>query len=347
MAMLQPTIPGFKVRVVGDDIAWMRFNEAGEFRAINPEAGFFGVCPGTNNKSNPMAMASFQKNSIFTNTAETEDGMYFWEGLEDEVPDKNVHMINWLGEPWKIGDATKSSHPNSRFTAPAAQCPIIHPRWEDPAGVHVEAMLFGGRRPEGVPLVFEAFSWAHGVFLGACVKSESTAAAEHTEKTVMHDAFAMRPFFGYNFGKYMEHWLGLNKPPHKVPKIFHVNWFRLSHGKFAWPGYGDNIRVVDWILRRCEGNETIAEKSPIGLVPKKGSLNTDGLKVVWDELFSIPKDYWLEDMKETRRWLRTKSVVTCQRLSKPSWTPRNNVSRKCLENDQFTSSSRILSRVVN
>ena len=216
MAMLEPTIPGFRVRVVGDDIAWMRFNAQGQLVGINPEAGFFGVCPGTSHKTNPMAMASFQKNAIFTNVAETEDGMYFWEGLEDEVKDKQVRMTSWLGEPWKIGDPTLSSHANSRFTAPAGQCPIIHPRWEDPAGVPIDAIVFGGRRPEGVPLVVESFSWAHGVFLGACVKSESTAAAEHAAKTIMHDPFAMRPFMGYNFGRYLQHWLDLEQPGRKV-----------------------------------------------------------------------------------------------------------------------------------
>jgi phosphoenolpyruvate carboxykinase (GTP) len=281
----------------------MRFNSQGQLVAINPEAGFFGVAPGTSHKTNPMAMASFQKNSIFTNVAETEDGMYFWEGLEDEIADKNVHIIDWLGEPWRIGDATKCAHPNSRFTAPAHQCPIIHPRWEDPAGVPIEAILFGGRRPEGVPLVFESFSWAHGVFIAASVKSETTAAAEHTGKQVMHDAFAMRPFMGYNFGRYMQHWLDLAKPPHKVPKIFHVNWFRQNEQhKFVWPGFGDNIRVIDWILRRCEGDEKIGVPSPIGILPKKGSLNTAGLRVVWDELFSLPKHYWEDDAEETRMW---------------------------------------------
>jgi phosphoenolpyruvate carboxykinase (GTP) len=305
MAMLEPSIPGYKVRVVGDDIAWMRFRDDGQLVGINPEAGFFGVAPGTSYKTNPMAMKTFQKNSIFTNVAETVDGDYFWEGIEDEMEDKNVEIITWLGEKWKVGMPGKAAHPNSRFTTPASQCPIIHPRWEDPAGVPIDAIVFGGRRPEGVPLIFEAFNWNHGVFTGACVKSEATSAAEDHGKTIMHDAFAMRPFMGYNFGKYLQHWLELQKAPHKVPKIFHVNWFRLdAQKKFLWPGFGDNIRVLDWIIRRVEGDETIGEPSAIGIVPKKGSINMEGLPPVdWDQLFSLPKDYWMEDAKDNRKWL--------------------------------------------
>jgi phosphoenolpyruvate carboxykinase (GTP) len=303
MAMLQPSIPGYKVRVVGDDIAWMRFNKDGQLVAINPEAGFFGVAPGTSMKTNPMAMASFQENSIFTNVAETEDGMYFWEGLEDEIKDKNVQMTNWLGEPWKIGQPGLSSHSNSRFTAPASQCPIIHPKWEDPAGVHIEAIIFGGRRPEGVPLIFESFNWAHGVYAGASVKSETTSAAEFSGKSIMHDPMAMRPFMGYNFGKYLQHWLDMEKPPHKVPKIFHVNWFRQVNGKYVWPGFGENIRVLDWVLRRIGGDESIAVASPVGYLPVKDSINTTGLNVKWDDLFSLPKDYWQADAVENRAWM--------------------------------------------
>uniref|UniRef100_A0A0M3HPW7 Phosphoenolpyruvate carboxykinase [GTP] n=1 Tax=Ascaris lumbricoides TaxID=6252 RepID=A0A0M3HPW7_ASCLU len=231
LAMLEPTIPGWKVRVIGDDIAWMKFGADGRLYAINPEYGFFGVAPGTSHKTNPMAMASFQENAIFTNVAETADG-----------------------------------------------------------------------EPEGVPLVFESRSWVHGIFVGACVKSEATAAAEHTGKQVMHDPMAMRPFMGYNFGRYMRHWMKLGQPPHKVPKIFHVNWFRQSADhKFLWPGYGDNIRVIDWILRRCSSDATIAEETPIGFIPKKGTINLEGLpNVNWDELMSTPKSYWLEDMVETK-----------------------------------------------
>ncbi|WKX92492.1 hypothetical protein Q1695_010486 [Nippostrongylus brasiliensis] len=305
LAMLEPTLPGWKVRCVGDDIAWMKFGEDGRLYAINPEAGFFGVAPGTSNKTNPMAVATFQKNSIFTNVGETVDGEYFWEGLEDEIKDKNVEMINWLGEKWKIGDPGPCAHPNSRFAAPASQCPIIHPDWESPKGVPIEAIIFGGRRPAGVPLVFETRSWHHGIFTGACLKSEATAAAEHKGKTVMHDPMAMRPFMGYNFGKYLQHWIDINKDGRKVPRIYHVNWFRRdADNKFLWPGYGDNIRVIDWIVRRLDGEPDIGTDTPIGIVPKKGSINAEGLpNINWDELMSVPKDYWTNDAKEIRHFL--------------------------------------------
>jgi phosphoenolpyruvate carboxykinase (GTP) len=303
MAMLEPTLPGWKIRCVGDDIAWMRFDKDGQLVGINPEFGFFGVAPGTSHKTNPIAMETIKKNSIFTNVAETADGGFFWEGLEEEIEDKNVEITSWLNEKWKIGQPGKAAHPNSRFTAPASQCPIIHPKWEDPNGVPIDAIIFGGRRPEGVPLVFESFSWPHGIFVGACVKSEATAAAEFTGKSIMHDPMAMRPFMGYNFGKYLQHWLDLARPPHKVPKIFHVNWFRKDkQGKFLWPGYGDNIRVLDWVCRRLDG-EDIGVDSAIGILPKKGSINLEGLGAInWDELFSLPKDYWTDDAKEVRQF---------------------------------------------
>uniref|UniRef100_A0A7E4URY4 Phosphoenolpyruvate carboxykinase [GTP] n=1 Tax=Panagrellus redivivus TaxID=6233 RepID=A0A7E4URY4_PANRE len=307
LAMLEPTLPGWKVRCVGDDIAWMKFAEDGKLHAINPEAGFFGVAPGTSNKTNPMAVGTFQKNSIFTNVAETSEGRYYWEGLEDEVEGKNVQITDWLGKPWKLGDPTPAAHPNSRFCAPAQQCPIIHPDWESPNGVPIDAIIFGGRRPTGVPLVFETFGWEHGVFTGASLKSETTAAAEHTGKQVMHDPMAMRPFMGYNFGKYLDHWLSLDKPPHQVPKIYHVNWFRKdANGKFLWPGYGDNIRVIDWVIRRLDGEEGIGKDTAIGVVPAPGSLNLEGLgEVNFDELMSVPRDYWQSDAKEVRKFLET------------------------------------------
>ncbi|XP_052815220.1 phosphoenolpyruvate carboxykinase [GTP]-like isoform X2 [Mya arenaria] len=305
MAMLTPSIPDYDVRCVGDDIAWLKFDKDGVLHAINPEAGFFGVCPGTNMKTNPNAMLTCMKNSIFTNVAETADGEFFWEGLEDEIENKSVSITNWLGQPWKIGDGGKAAHPNSRFCCPASQCPIIHPKWEDKKGVPISAFIFGGRRPQGVPLVFESFGWEHGVMVGACVKSEATAAAEFKGKQIMHDPMAMRPFLGYNFGKYLEHWLSLDKAPNKVPKIFHVNWFRVDDkGQFLWPGFGDNIRVLDWIVRRCEGEENMSIKSPIGHLPKKGSINLNGLgKLDWDQLFSLPKHYWEADNDESRHFL--------------------------------------------
>ncbi|XP_060595716.1 phosphoenolpyruvate carboxykinase [GTP]-like isoform X2 [Ruditapes philippinarum] len=305
MAMLTSALPGFKIRCVGDDIAWMRFDEKGDLYGINPEAGFFGVCPGTNMKTNPNAMLTCMKNSIFTNVAETQDGGFYWEGLEEEV-DKNIGITTWLNQPYRIGQPGKAAHPNSRFACPAGQCPIIHPKWEDKKGVKIEAFIFGGRRPQGVPLVFESFNWRHGVMVGACVKSEATAAAEFTGKKIMHDPMAMRPFMGYNFGKYLDHWLSLDHAPNKVPKIFHVNWFRTDEdGQFLWPGFGENIRVLDWILRRVE-NEDIALKSPIGYLPKKGSLNLDGLTdIKWDKLMSLPKHYWEDDVKENKSFLKS------------------------------------------
>ncbi|KAL8616273.1 hypothetical protein ACOMHN_056216 [Nucella lapillus] len=307
LAMTRPTMPGFQVKCVGDDIAWMRFNDAGELRAINPEYGFFGVAPGTNMKTNPNAMKSFEDNSIFTNVAETDDGDFYWEGLEDERQ-KGMAIKTWLNKASAVGRTdVQAAHPNARFTAPASQCPMIHENWEDPNGVPISAIIFGGRRPKGVPLVFEAKSWEHGVMIGACVKSESTAAAEFKGKKIMHDPMAMRPFMGYNFGDYLKHWLKLEKVPNrKMPRIFHVNWFRTDeNGKFLWPGFGENIRVIDWILRRCNGEKGIAVETPIGFVPTPGSINMEGLAepVNEKELFSLPKDYWLDDTRESRRFL--------------------------------------------
>ncbi|CAF1342324.1 unnamed protein product [Rotaria sordida] len=306
LAMLTPTIPGYTVRCIGDDIAWMRFDkETGELRAINPEAGFFGVAPGTSMKTNPNAVLTCLQNSIFTNIGETADGGFYWEGLEEETP-AGTEITAWTGEKYKLGEdkTKKSSHPNARFCCPARQCPIIHDKWQDPAGLPISAIIFGGRRPEGVPLVIEAFNWTHAVFLAAQLKSESTAAAEHTGKRIMHDPFAMRPFVGYNFGKYIQHWLNFEKNPNnKLPKIFHVNWFRVDENKkFLWPGYGDNIRVLDWIIRRAN-NEDVAEPSAVGLLPKKGSLNLQGLNVDWDKLMALPKAYWVGDIDETLQWL--------------------------------------------
>lgn len=305
MAMLTPTLPGWKVECVGDDIAWMRFGDDGRLYAINPEAGFFGVAPGTNTKTNPIAMKTVQKNTIFTNVGMTEDGNVFWDGMEKEV-DASVGITTWLGEAWHIGQPGKAAHPNSRFCTPASECPMIHPKWEDPQGVPIDAIVFGGRRPTGVPLVLEAFSWEHGVLLGAALKSEATAAAEFKGREIMHDPMAMRPFMGYNFGKYLDHWLSMEKDGRKMPKIFHVNWFRLDEsGRFLWPGYGENIRVIDWMCRRIDGEEDIAETTAVGLVPAKGSLELKGLgvKINWEELFSLPKDYWCEDTQETRQFL--------------------------------------------
>ncbi|XP_006609776.1 phosphoenolpyruvate carboxykinase [GTP]-like [Apis dorsata] len=304
LAMMKPTLPGYKIECVGDDIAWMKFDKEGRLRAINPEYGFFGVAPGTSFATNPNAMKTIFKNTIFTNVASTSDGGIFWEGLEKEVSD-DIEITDWQGKKWTRGSKSLAAHPNSRFCSPAGQCPIIDPAWEDPNGVPIDAILFGGRRPEGVPLVYEARNWQHGVFIGASMKSEATAAAEHKGKIIMHDPFAMRPFFGYNFGYYLDHWLSMAKMKNaNLPTIFHVNWFRKNaDGKYLWPGFGENSRVLDWIFRRIEG-EDIATNSPIGLLPKLESFNLENLKMKIDmeELFRLPKSFWQEEVKELREY---------------------------------------------
>lgn len=306
LAMILPGIDDWEVQCVGDDIAWMRFDEHGILHGINPEFGFFGVAPGTNYKTNPNAMYTCESNTIFTNVATTDDSQPFWEGLEDEVEDKNMGITTWLGERWKIGMPGKAAQPNSRFCAPAGNCPIIHPKWEDKKGVPIDCFIFGGRRPTGIPLAIKARSWQHGVMLGAALKSETTSAAEFKGKNIMHDPMAMRPFFGYNAGKYFQHWLDMADPKkkYKLPTIFHVNWFRVDKdGKFLWPGFGENIRVLEWCIR-CINGEDVFEDTAIGGVPKKGSINLTGLgEINWDELMSLPKDYLLEDVQETRKYL--------------------------------------------
>lgn len=304
MAMMRPALPGWKVECVGDDIAWMRFDSEGQLRAINPENGFFGVAPGTSAATNPNAMATIQSNTLFTNVAETSDGGVYWEGIDQPLP-PGVTITSWLGKPWKLGDKEPCAHPNSRFCVPARQCPIMDPAWEAPEGVPIDAIIFGGRRPKGVPLVYEAFNWRHGVFVGSSMRSESTAAAEHKGKTIMHDPFAMRPFFGYNFGHYLEHWLSMEgRKGARLPHIFHVNWFRRDEaGRFLWPGFGENARVLDWICRRLEGEDS-AQETPIGLVPKEGALNLSGLRAIdTSQLFSIPKDFWEQEVRDIRSYL--------------------------------------------
>ena len=303
LAMMTPTLPGYKVECVGDDIAWMKFDSKGQLRAINPENGFFGVAPGTSTKTNPNAMKTVFKNTVFTNVALTSDGGVFWEGMEDELED-GVKITDWQGQPWEKGvSKTPAAHPNSRFCSPAEQCPIIDPAWEDPEGVPISAILFGGRRPQGVPLVYEAKSWSHGVFIGAAMRSESTAAAEYKGKMIMHDPFAMRPFFGYNFGNYLAHWLSMEERAKKAggvaPKIFHVNWFRKNaEGKFMWPGFGENSRVLDWVMRRINEEDCYVDTA-VGRVPTKDALNVSGLEepVDLEEIFSLPKDFWLEEVE--------------------------------------------------
>ena len=304
LAMLQPTIPGYKVETVGDDIAWMRPGTDGRLRAINPEAGFFGVAPGTSYKTNPMAMETGKANSIFTNVALTDDGDVWWEGIDGEVP---AHLIDWHGNDWTPESGEKAAHPNSRFTVPASQCPIICPDWEAPEGVPVDAILFGGRRATNVPLVAEQYEPAHGVFIGASVASEVTAAATDVKAgSLRHDPFAMLPFCGYNMADYWGHWLEMqDKLGEKFPKVYQVNWFRKDEdGNFMWPGFGDNSRVLDWIVRRAAG-EVEAIDGVTGRYPHFEDFNLEGLDIdeaKWAKLFEIDPDAWAAEMDDTEEY---------------------------------------------
>lgn len=303
LAMLQPTIPGYKVETVGDDIAWMRPGPDGRLYAINPEAGFFGVAPGTSYDTNPMAMDTMKANTIFTNVALTDDGDVWWEGIDGEMPD---HLIDWHGNDWTPESGELAAHPNSRFTTPASQCPIICEDWEAPQGVPIDAILFGGRRATNVPLVAEQYEPAHGVFIGASVASEQTAAAEGAVGALRHDPFAMLPFCGYNMADYWGHWLEMqDELGDKFPKVYQVNWFRRgADGSFLWPGFGENSRVLDWIVRRAAG-EVDAIDGPTGRYPKFEEFNLDGLDVSeeqWHELFAINPQAWLEEIKDTEEY---------------------------------------------
>jgi len=307
LAMLAPTIPGWKVEAIGDDIAWMRFGPDGRLYAINPEAGFFGVAPGTGMKTNANAVKAMWGNSIFTNVALTDDRDVWWEGLTENPP---AHLIDWRGRDWTPGSAEPAAHPNSRFTTPAAQCPIIAPEWQDPAGVPISAILFGGRRASTVPLVIESFGWDHGVFLGANVASETTAAAEGGVGELRHDPFAMLPFCGYNMGDYFGYWLSIGQTHDqgKLPKIFYVNWFRKNpEGKFVWPGFGENSRVLKWIIQRLDGSAA-ATATPVGLLPAPGSLDLDGLDISWADLallLTVEDAAWKLEVEHIPEFFRT------------------------------------------
>ncbi|MFG1769647.1 phosphoenolpyruvate carboxykinase (GTP) [Nocardia salmonicida] len=304
LAMIQPTIPGWRAETLGDDIAWMRFGKDGQLYAVNPEFGFFGVAPGTNHSSNPNAMATIDAgNTVYTNVAQTDDNDVWWEGLEGDPQ----HLIDWKGNDWTPESEGHAAHPNSRYCTPMSQCPTLAPEWDDPQGVPISAILFGGRRKTTVPLVTESFGWEHGVFMGATMGSEQTAAAEGKVGTVRRDPMAMLPFLGYHVGDYLNHWidLGKNADSNKLPKIFYVNWFRRGDdGRFLWPGFGENSRVLEWIVGRIEGRSG-ATATAVGNVPTAADLDLDGLDVVAadvDEALSVNAEEWRKEIPSIEEW---------------------------------------------
>ncbi|MEE8581334.1 MAG: phosphoenolpyruvate carboxykinase (GTP), partial [Myxococcota bacterium] len=301
LAMLNPTVAGWKVETIGDDIAWMKFGDDGQLYAINPEAGFFGVAPGTNFDSNPNAMLSLRENCFFTNCALTPEGDIWWEEMSPEPP---AGLEDWRGNAWNPASGQTAAHPNARFTAPASQCPTIAAEWEDPKGVPISAILFGGRRATVVPLVNEARDWQHGTFLGSIVSSEKTAASEGKVGELRHDPMAMLPFCGYNMADYWTHWLRIGKRAGaRLPRIYHVNWFRKSpDGEFLWPGFGENSRVLKWIFERCDGTAKALE-TPIGNLPAEGSLDLSGLDLSQEDvahLLSVDTERWLAEIPQIR-----------------------------------------------
>jgi phosphoenolpyruvate carboxykinase (GTP) len=306
LAMLVPSLPGWTVETIGDDIAWMKFGSDGRLRAVNPEAGFFGVAPGTGEETNPNAMATIRANTIFTNCARTDDGDVWWEGMTAEPP---AHARDWHGDDWTPDADHPAAHPNARFTTPAAQCPSIAPEWEDPAGVPIDAFMFGGRRSTVVPLVREAFDWEHGVYLGATMSAETTAAAAGEVGRLRFDPFAMLPFCGYNMADYFGHWLRIGRRDGaELPRVFYVNWFRKDDdGKFLWPGFGENARVLAWVFRRCD-EAAEARETPIGLVPAPSAIPTEGLDLAPEalaELLAVDEDRLRAELPQVREHLAT------------------------------------------
>ena len=314
---------GYKVWTVGDDIAWLRIGPDGRLWAVNPESGFFGVAPGTSMKSNPNALLTCQMNTIFTNVALTPEKTVWWEGMGVPAP---AHAIDWKGNEWTPDMGTKAAHPNSRFTAPANQCPCISKEWENPAGVPITAMIFGGRRAKVAPLVYQSFSWEHGVFVGATMASETTAAATGAVGVVRRDPMAMLPFCGYNMGEYFQHWLEMGKKIPNPPKIFNVNWFRVDEeGHFIWPGFGDNLRVLLWILARCN-NEVDAVESPIGYLPKPEDIDLEGTEITQDVLkglLSIDKEAWTQEVEDQKTHLER-----FEKLPKELWEQYNALAAR-------------------
>ncbi|WP_458689399.1 phosphoenolpyruvate carboxykinase (GTP) [Nocardia tengchongensis] len=308
LAMLEPTLPGWQAETVGDDIAWMRFGADGRLYAVNPEAGFFGVAPGTGTKTNPNAIATIEAgNSIFTNTARTDGGDAWWEGLTEQPP---AHLIDWRGNDWTPASGTPAAHPNSRYCTPIEQCPSVAPEWNDPRGVPISAIFFGGRRATTVPLVAESFDWAHGVFTASVLSSETTAAAAGAVGVVRRDPMAMLPFLGYHVGDYFAHWLAMGaREGAQLPKIFQVNWFRRSaDGKFLWPGFGDNVRVLKWALERLDGTAE-AQRTPIGYVPTAADLDLAGLGAGYqgliDAALTVDVEEWVRELESIDEWYAT------------------------------------------
>jgi phosphoenolpyruvate carboxykinase (GTP) len=295
LAMLEPTIPGWRVETIGDDIAWMKFGSDGRLYAINPEAGFFGVAPGTSHRSNPNAMRTLAENCIFTNVAQTDDGDVWWE----EMSAPPARLTDWRGAAWTPESKTPAAHPNARFTAPARQCPVIAPEWVDPAGVPISAILFGGRRATVVPLVHEAHDWQHGTFLGSIVSSETTAAQAGQVGNLRRDPMAMLPFCGYNMADYWAHWLAIGRTKGaQLPRVFYVNWFRRQNGRFLWPGFGENSRVLAWVFERCAGRAG-GRETPIGIVPAPDELELSGLELgreALGALLDVDAEGWLAEI---------------------------------------------------